>query len=355
LVCGVKLEYRGVNLELAHTWNISRTRGLKCCPVVIARLTDTEGTVGWGEASPVARYNESVKTVERFLRQVDPDRLSFGSIPGSLHYLNSLSSQDRSARCALDVALHDGAARRAGKPLHQLLGLRFREHHHLTSFTIGIDTPDVIREKVRAAAEYPVLKLKMGVPGDRENLRALREVAPTKPVRVDVNEGWRTREQALRMMEWLARDGHVEFVEQPLPASTPASTWRWLKRRAPLPVFGDESFHLGADAEQAAECFHGVNVKLVKTGGISAAVAALQAARRAGLRTMLGCMIETSLLISAGAHLAALCNHLDLDGNLLIRNDPFRGVTARCGVLSFAAAPEPFGLQVRQRRGRAGL
>jgi L-alanine-DL-glutamate epimerase-like enolase superfamily enzyme len=151
------------------------------------------------------------------------------------------------------------------------------------------------------------------------------------------------------MTEWLAKDGHVEFVEQPMPATTPIKDWVWLKQRSPLPIFGDESFHLAADAAQAAECFHGVNVKLVKTGGVSAGFEALQAARKAGLKTMLGCMIESSILISAAAHLVELCDYLDLDGNLLITNDPYVGVTAAKGVLSFATAPEKFGLRVCAR------
>ncbi len=151
------------------------------------------------------------------------------------------------------------------------------------------------------------------------------------------------------MIQWLAQDGHIEFVEQPMPAAAPLKDWVWLKQRSPLPVFGDESYHHAGDAAQAAECFHGVNVKLVKTGGISGGFDALQAARKAGLKTMLGCMIETSILISAAAHLAELCDYLDLDGNILITDDPYLGVATNRGLLSFATAPEPYGLRVRPR------
>jgi L-alanine-DL-glutamate epimerase-like enolase superfamily enzyme len=125
--------------------------------------------------------------------------------------------------------------------------------------------------------------------------------------------------------------------------------WTWLKSRSPLALFGDESYHGASEADVAAECFHGVNVKLIKTGGVSGGYAALQAARKRGLKTMLGCMIESSILISAGAHLAELCDFLDLDGNLLIRNDPYRGAEAPGGILTFANAPEPFGLRVAPR------
>jgi L-alanine-DL-glutamate epimerase-like enolase superfamily enzyme len=180
-------------------------------------------------------------------------------------------------------------------------------------------------------------------------MRAVREAAPAKTVRVDANEGWKTKEQALEMIEWLAQDKHIEYIEQPMPAATPPADWAWLKARSPLPIFADESYHTAADAARCAECFHGVNVKLVKTGGVSGGFEALQAARKLGLKTMIGCMIETSILISAAAHLAELCDHLDVDGNILITNDPFLGVATDDGVLSFASAPEKTGLRVCPR------
>jgi L-alanine-DL-glutamate epimerase-like enolase superfamily enzyme len=312
-------------------------------------LTGADGTVGLGEAAPNSRYRESVDSVQAFLKKVDARGLSFNDVEGSMTYLDTVSEHDMAAKCALNLALLDGAAKRARKPVHDFLELGFQENRHVTSFSIGIDKPDLIRQKVLEAEPYPVLKLKTGVADDPVNLQALREVAPAKTLRVDANEGWKTKEQALERIEWLAKDGHVECVEQPMPAAASVKDWVWLKQRSPLPIFGDESYHLAADAAQAAECFHGVNVKLVKAGGLSAASAALQAARQAGLKTMLGCMIESSILISAAAHLAELCDYLDLDGNLLISNDPYAGVTAGKGVLSFATAPEKFGLRVSAR------
>ncbi|PYJ05568.1 MAG: dipeptide epimerase [Verrucomicrobia bacterium] len=345
----MKLTFRHLDLQLTHTWAIARSKATNVFKAVVVELTGADGTVGLGEAAPTARYKESVETVEAFLKKVDPRGLSFKDVPGSMKYLETLSPRDMSAKCALNIALLDGAAKRAKQPVCDFLGLGFRENQHVTSFTIGIDTPEVVRKKVLQAEQYPVLKVKVGVPDDKANLQALREVAPTKAVRVDANEGWKTKEQALEMIEWLAKDGHVQYVEQPLPAAAPAKDWVWLKQRSPLPIFGDESYHLAEHAEQAAECFHGVNVKLVKTGGISAGLAALQAARKAGLKTMIGCMIETSILISAAAHLAELCDYLDVDGNILITNDPYVGVTTEQGVLSFAGAQEKTGLRVRAR------
>ena len=345
----MKLSWRHIDLQLTHLWAIARAGGTHVAKVIVLELTGADGTIGLGEAAPTTRYKESVKTVEAFLKKVDPRGLSFTDVEGSMEYLNTISPHDMSAKCALNLALLDGAGKKAKKPVYDLLGLGFRENHHLTSFTIGLDTPEVIRRKVEQAAPYPILKMKVGGPEDKANLQALREVAPDKTLRVDANEGWKTKEQALEMIEWLAQDKHIQYVEQPLPASASAKDWNWLKQRTPLPIFGDESYHLSDDVAVAAECFHGVNVKLIKTGGITGGLAALSAARKAGLKTMLGCMIETSILISAGAQLAELCDYLDLDGNVLITNDPYTGVSTDSGQLSFAGVPQPFGLRVAPR------
>ena len=337
------------DLKLTHTWRIARGSGTATFPVVLYELTDAGGRTGIGESAPISRYEESVETVEAFLGHVDSARLSFADVTGSMKYLDGIAPGQHAAKCAANIALLDGAGKAAGKPIYDLLKLGFTEKKHVTSFSIGIDTPDIIRAKVREAERYPVLKLKVGVPGDAANFAALREVAPTKPVRVDANEGWKTKEDAMRNIEWLHKDGHVQFIEQPMPATTPVADWVWLKARSPLPIYGDESYHTAADAPRAAECFHGVNVKLAKTAGISGAHDALTAARKLGLKTMIGCMIESSVLISAAAHLAELADHLDIDGNLLTSNDPYAGATAEKGILSFAAAPEQTGLRVRAR------
>lgn len=346
---GVKLTFRRQPLHLAHTWTIARGSGSAQAEVLVVELTGADGTVGLGEAAPTSRYRETVDSVEDFFRKVDPRGLSFSDLEGSMEYLETVSPHDRSAKCALNIALLDGAAKRAQKPIYDFLGLGFRENHHVSSFSIGIDKPEVIRKKVLEAQPYPVLKVKVGSPNDESNLKALREVAPDKNLRLDANEGWKTKEEALEKLAWLAGDARIQFVEQPMPASKPAKDWVWLKQRSPLPIFADESYHRADDVSEIVECFHGVNVKLIKTGGVSAGYDALQAARKAGLKTMLGCMIETSILISAAAHLAELCDYLDLDGNILTTNDPYLGVTAEKGLLSFASAPGKFGLRVEAR------
>jgi len=346
----MKIAVRVCELRLIYPWKIAGGQGADVQKTVLVELSEEDGPAGIGEAAPSSLYGESAASVVPYLSRLDPARLSFQDVAGSMARLEEISGLPIAARCALNLALLDGAAKRAAQPLYDFLGLGFREGQHVTSFSIGVDTPEIIQRKVRDAAAFPVLKLKMGDPRDRENLAALRTAAPQKPVRVDVNGGWRTKEEALRNIEWLAtQDGRIQFVEQPLPRNAPADDFRWLKERSPLPIFGDEVCHTVKDIPRCAECFHGVNVKLVKTGGVSMARETLAAARQAGLKTMIGCMVETSVEISAAAHLAGLADYLDLDGNLLVTNDPYVGVTAGGGVLSFANAPEPYGLRVAPR------
>ena len=348
----MQLEFHPFDLRLSHEWTIAN--GVADSPllahVVFVQLQNQDGVIGLGESAPSGRYGEDTATVQRFLKRIDPQRLSFNDLPGSMAYLETLAPGNFAAKAAINIALLDGAARLAGQPIYDFLGLGFTESKHLTSFTVGLAKPDMIRTKVLEAATYPILKLKLGAPADRENLAALRKAAPLKTVRVDANEAWKTREDALRNLEWLASDPHIQFVEQPMSAGTQAKDLIWLKERSPLPLFADESFHHASDAELCAACFHGVNVKLVKTGGISGAFDALQAARKAGLKTMIGCMIESSILIAAAAHLAELADYLDIDGNLLICNDPFAGPTAVNGVVSFREATEKSGLRVGRRK-----
>lgn len=345
----MKLKLHTHQLHLAHKWKIAGGQGSKMNEVVVVELTDGDGVAGFGEAAPAATYKETPAIVLEFYKRLDASGFSFDDIPGSMARLETFAPVPSAARCGINTALVDGAAKRAGKAIYEYFKLGFRENQHVTSFTIGLDTPDIIREKVLAAAHYPVLKLKTGDAKDRENLAAVRSVAPNKPIRADANEGWKTKDHAIEMLEWLAADGNIQFVEQPLPRTASREDFIWLKKRSPLPLYGDESCHTIADIPFCAECFHGVNVKLVKTGGLSMGFETLQAARKAGLKTMIGCMVETSVLITAAAHLAELTDHMDVDGNLLITNDPYLGATARNGMLSFAHAPELTGLRVRVR------
>ena len=351
----MELRTRPFRLKLRHPWTIAMDlengegKGNSDSGVLFVELTDRDGVTGIGEASPSERYRETSESAAAFFVRIDADRLSFSDIDSSMAYLDSLSSSDIAAKAAINIALLDGAARRANKPIHDFLNLGFTEGKHITSFSIGIDSPEAVEGKTAEASNYPILKLKLGSVRDRENLADLRRAAPDKPVRVDGNEAWPTKEEALKHIEWLAEDGNIQFVEQPMHADAADDDLAWLKERSPLPLMGDESYHTASDLERCARRYHAVNVKLVKAGGISGAKKALEAARSAGLKTMIGCMIESSVLISAAAHLAELSDYLDIDGNLLVSNDPYEGPTAEAGVLSFTSARQKVGLRVRER------
>lgn len=352
----MRLDFRRFDLRLRHSWAIAsdvragQVGGKLSYPVVFVDLVDDRGRIGLGEGSPSSQYAETWETCFDFLQRVDPQRLSFDDISGSMRYLESIHPGRYPAKCALNLALLDGAATAAGQSVAEFLGLAaWAEGRHVSSFTIGLDTPERIERKVHEASAYSVLKMKVGGPVDVENLAALRRAAPTKPIRVDANAAWKTKEEALRQLEWLASDGRVEFVEQPMPAETPTRDLVWLRERSPLLLVGDESYQSAADVDKCADAYAGVNVKLVKTGGLTAAKSALEAARARGLKTMLGCMIESSVLISAAAQLASLTDWLDLDGNVLIDNDPYRGVVNDGGRLSFLSMAHRPGLQVMRR------
>ncbi len=347
---------RALRLTMAHKWTIASrlgpggSGGTVDFPVAMVELADdASGLLGRGEAAPSTRYGEDVESCLQFFAKVDPGRIDFKDLEASRDYIENLEPGHHAAKAALDIALLDGHGQWVSRPVHELFGLDFQNGVPLTSFSIGIDAPEVIREKVIEAAQYPCLKLKVGSPSDEANLLALRSAAPHARLRLDANEAWNTKEEALERLEWLARDGNIEFIEQPMPAGTPRGDWIWLRQRSPLPLVADESYRSAHDAAFCQDCFDGVNVKLVKAGGITPAFEALQAARNLGLKTMLGCMIETSVLITAAAHLAALADYLDLDGNLLITDDPFRGVACDRGKLSFPEDLPKSGLRVVPR------
>ncbi|PYP99561.1 MAG: dipeptide epimerase, partial [Acidobacteria bacterium] len=246
------------------------------------------------------------------------------------------------AEAAVDMALHDLAGLRLQAPLYEVLGIDPRPTPE-TSFTIGLDTPEVVIQKVKEASAYPVLKVKMGSDRDREVLTAVRDTTRQR-IRVDANEGW-TPEAALERLEWLATIG-VELVEQPLPADRIEET-RALRRHSPIPFYADEGVHRAADIPRLAGAFDGINIKLMKCGGIAEALRMIAVARAHGMKIMLGCMIESSLAITAAAHLSPLVDTADLDGNLLVQNDPFEGATVVEGRL---VLPDRPGLGVVARK-----
>ena len=330
----MRISLARTRLELKSTFRIARSAD-EFRESVIVRLEEGGALEGFGEAAASPRYGQSAESAERALASLDGTILEpAGYIEDSLDRAAGLLKGERAALAAVDIALHDLLGKRLGAPLYALLGLDPRKTP-VTSYTIGIDTPEIIAEKVREAEGFPVLKIKMGLENDCEIMETVRALT-SRPVRIDANEGW-TRDEALEKMRWLETQ-NVELVEQPLPAADLDGVRR-LAGRTSLPIFADESVHVAGDVPKLAGAFHGINIKLMKCGGIREALRMIYTARACGMKIMLGCMIESSIGITAAAHLSPLADYADLDGNLLIRNDPASGVTVLSGKLVLPEGP----------------
>jgi L-alanine-DL-glutamate epimerase-like enolase superfamily enzyme len=333
----IQLRHHAIDIQLRHTFRLAR--GDSDSRRVLIVEIEHDGLTGRGEAAPIARYGQDAVSAARAVE-------AMGARMGDPRAFDSAAARvavagEPAAEAAVDMALRDLAGKRLGVPLYELLGID-PSSMPVTSFTIGMDTPDIVEEKVREAERFAVLKVKMGSEDDRRVLEAVRSVTD-RPVRVDANEGW-TLEDALARLEWLQEMG-VEFVEQPLPADQ-LDEMRELKRQSPLPLIADESVAHAEDIPRLAEAFDGINIKLMKCGGLGEALRMIHVARAHGLKIMLGCMVESSLAITAAAHIAPLVDWADLDGNLLITNDPFIGAEVEEGKLVLPSEP---GLGVRDR------
>lgn len=323
-----------VELRLRHVFTIARgSRSI--VPTVILKYT-RDGVTGLGEASPLARYGESPETVQKFLGQVRALAGDAASdVDSFLDRVDAIAPGNTAAKAAVDIALHDWAGKEEGLPLWKRFGLG-RGTLPRSSCTIGIDEPAVVERKVAEAEGFESLKLKMGVPGEREFVRLVRGLT-SKPLRIDANEGWTTKEEALGHLQWLEPIG-VELVEQPLPAGKVRDA-AWLRARTAIPLYADEDMIRRADIAAVADGYDGVNLKLMKCSGLREGVRTAEAARAKGLKLMIGCMVETSVGISAAAQLAPLADVLDLDGCLLVENDPFRGAVGADGTVRLTDLP----------------
>lgn len=337
----LKLAAEVITLTTRHPFVIARG-GASDHRVVWVRLTDRDGLEGWGEADPAAYLGETAETVLATLLRLEPH------LPEDPFELESAEARflqlvpgNGAARAALSAALHDLVGKRLGVPLYRLWGLDPRKAP-CSSFTIGLDTPERMREKVAEAAPYPILKIKLGTDRDEEILRTIRD-ATDKPLRVDANAGW-SREGALAMLPVLKEFG-VELLEQPLPADD-LEGLATVRHHATVPVVVDESCLVAADIPRVAEAADGINIKLAKCGSLREALRMIAAARAHGMLVMVGCMIETSLGITAAAHFTPLVDAADLDGAALTTNDPFVGAALDGGQIRLPSGP---GLGVRRR------
>ena len=322
-------------VQLKHTWTTTMSSSAYR-DVLYAKFT-RDGVTGWGEGAPIVRYNETAAKGAQILNGMP----AFFAGVNPRHYSKVLGELFRQVpgqyamKAAVDIALFDWLGQKLGVPVHQLFGLDAADAP-LTTFSIGIDTPEITRAKVREAAAYPVLKVKVGLATDEATLEAVR-AETKKPLRVDANEGWKTKEEAVRKINWLETQG-VELIEQPLPASQ-LEDMKWIRQRVHMPIIADEACLHPEDLPKIAPYFDGVNVKVDKCGGLLEAYRMIQLAKSLGLKTMLGCMVSSSVAITAAAQLSPLVDYADLDGNLLIANDPVAGVRVVRGKLVLPMRP----------------
>ena len=328
------LKYKPYTLQLRHVFTLasgSRTT----TPVVLTQL-ECDGFKGYGEASMPPYLGESHESVLKFLSQVNMEQFKDPFlIEDIIAYIDKIAPGNYAAKASLDIALHDLAGKIAGEPWYKLWGLNPAKTP-FTSFTIGIDTPDVVKQKVAEASPYKVLKVKLGLGNDKEMIETIRKVSD-KPICVDVNQGWKDRKYALEMAHWL-KEQNVIFLEQPMP-KTQTDDIAWLTQNAPLPVIADEALQTTGDLFKVKDVYSGINIKLMKCGGMNAAHKMALMAREMGMKVMIGCMTETSCAISAAAQVSPLVDWADLDGNLLISNDVYEGVTVEDGKITLKERP----------------
>ncbi len=328
------LRFRPYELHLKHVFTLA-TGSRTSTPDMLTEI-EYGGVVGYGEASMPPYLGESVETATTYLKKVDLTQFeSPFLIEDIVSYLDSLAPGNYAAKASVDIALHDLVGKLMNQPWYRIWGLNPESTPNI-SFTIGIDKPEVVIQKVREAAPYKILKVKLGQDNDKEMITTVRSETD-KPICVDVNQGWTDRYKALEMVKWLAGQG-VIFVEQPMP-KTASDDIAWLTKNSPLPIIADEAFQTISDFTKIQGVYSGINIKLMKCGGMNAAYKMVCIARALGMKVMIGCMTETSCGVTAAAQLSPLVDWADLDGNLLIDNDVYKGLQIKNGKIVLPERP----------------
>lgn len=324
----MKLSFKAYDLQLTHVFTIANS-SRRTTPVVLVEIA-YEGLIGYGEASLPPYLGESQVSVIEFLKKVDLEQFSSPfQLEDILTYVDSIAENNTAAKASIDIALHDLVGKIMQQPWHKIWGLD-KNKTLSTTFTIGIDTDEVVKQKTLEAAPYNILKVKLGRETDKQMIRAIRSVTD-KPIAVDANQGWKDKHYALDMIHWLQEQGIV-MIEQPMSKHRLDDN-AWITERSPLPIFADEAFQRLTDVLPLRGAYTGVNIKLMKCTGMREAHKIALVAASANMKVMLGCMTETSCAISAATQLAPLAEWADLDGNLLIDNDCFDGVKIEKGKL----------------------
>ena len=324
----MKLTFKPYTLELKHVFTIA-VNSRTTTPVMLTQI-EHEGIIGYGEASMPPYLGESHETASMFLSKVNLNQFNDPfDLENILIYVDSVAEKNTAAKASIDIALHDLIGKLLDKSLYSIWG--FDKHKTPnTSFTIGIDTPEVIKQKVKEAEIYKILKIKLGGENDKVMIETILSLTD-KPLTIDANQGWRDKHFALDIINWL-NEKNVEFIEQPMPKDQ-IDDIAWLTEHSPLPIIGDESIQRIPDVIKAYGVFSGINIKLMKCTGLREAHKMLLLARSLGMKVMIGCMTETSCGISAASQLSPMVDWADLDGNLLIKNDPYEGTKVIDGKL----------------------
>ena len=330
----MRLSFRPYTLELKHVFTVA-VHSRTTTPAVLTEI-EYEGITGYGEASMPPYLGESQDSVIKFLSQVNLTQFNDPfQLEKILNYVDSLAPGNSAAKAAVDIALHDLVGKLLGKPWYQIWGFDPANTPD-TTYTIGIDTPEIIRQKLSEAEPYNIIKIKLGRDNDREIVEAIRSVT-AKPLTVDANQGWTDKHQALDLIHWL-NERNCLLIEQPMPKELIDET-AWLTENSPLPTIADEALQRLADVPGLKGVYSGINIKLMKCTGLREAHKMLILARSLGMKVMLGCMTETSCAVSAAAHLAPMVDWADLDGNLLIANDPYEGMKIVNGKITLSQRP----------------
>lgn len=331
----LKLSFRPYDLQLRHIFTIANS-SRTTTPVVLTEI-EYDGIIGYGEASLPPYLGETQASVIEFLKKINLEQFSDPfQLEDILGYVDKIAENNTAAKASVDIALHDLIGKIMQQPWHKIWGLD-KSKSPSTSFTIGIDSLDVVRQKtLEASSLYNILKVKLGRNTDKEMIETIRSVSD-KPIAVDINQGWTDKQMALDMIYWLKEHG-VVMVEQPM-SKYKLDDIAWITERSPLPIFADESFQRLTDLPRLKGAFSGVNIKLMKCTGMREAWKILNVARAADMKVMIGCMTETSCAVSAASQLSPAVDWADLDGNLLITNDLYKGTTVVNGKLALTDLP----------------
>jgi len=339
----IKLTYKPYTLKLKHTFTVSSFSRNET-PVVLTEI-EYDGKVGYGEASLPQYLGETQESVMDFLSKINfiqfEDPLDSENI---LNYVDNVEEGNNAAKASIDIALHDLIGKLLNVPLYKYFGL-VKPENSFTSYTIGIANNETIRTKIDEAKDFKYLKIKLGTKNDKEIIETIRSVT-NKPLYVDVNQGWKDKQKALEMIEWLF-EKNVILIEQPLPKEN-IDDIAWLNEKSPLPIIADEAVKRLCDLEKVKDLYSGINIKLMKSTGLREALLMMKKAKDLNLKILLGCMTETYCAVSAAAHLSSLADWIDLDGPLLISNDLFDGISYIKGEIKINNLPG-IGLKKKSR------